>query len=231
MRGENRLYRQKFFERVTPTTLDALWEAGKVSEYPKGHILIRAKEDIDMLWVQLSGKSMLYNLTHTGRRKIIFILGGGAMLNEHVVHEHPASLYCETLEKSEVFSVPLSFVLSCMERDFTLTKAVLETQESRIWRLGHQLKNTQGGIHMERKLAAKLWKLSRDFGVPSKDGLEIDIDMPVALLADLLGTSRETASRMCSFLAEKGLVKVRKKRITITDSGKMSAFYKTGKID
>ena len=153
------------------------------------------------------------------------------MLNEHVVHEHPASLYCETLEKSEVFSVPLSFVLSCMERDFTLTKAVLEIQESRIWRLGHQLKNTQGGIHMERKLAAKLWKLSRDFGVPSKDGLEIDIDMPVALLADLLETSRETTSRMCSFLAEKGLVKVRKKRITITDSGKMSAFYKTGKID
>ena len=116
MRGENRLYRQKFFERVTPTTLDALWEAGKVGEYPKGHILIRAKEDIDRLWVQLFGKSMLYNLTHTGRRKIIFILGGGAMLNEHVVHEHPASLYCETLEKSEVFSVPLSFVLSCMER-------------------------------------------------------------------------------------------------------------------
>lgn len=96
--------------------------------------------------------------------------------------------------------------------------------------MGHQLKNTLGGIYLERKLAAKLWKLSRDFGIQTPDGIEIDINLPVTLLADMLGASRETTSRMCGILVDLGLMKINKKKITITDSQKMSAFYKTGKI-
>ena len=231
MRGENRLYRQKFFERVTPTTLDALWEAGKVSEYPKGHILIRAKEDIDMLWVQLSGKSMLYNLTHTGRRKIIFILGFGELLNDHVLNEHETSLFCEAVEVGQVLEFPVSVFTEAMKKDFLLTRRILAAQERKIWRLGHQLKNTMGSIYLERKLAAKLWKLSRDFGVPGKRGLEIDIHMTVTFLADLLGAPRETTSRVCKTLAEHGLIRMEKKRICIPDRERMARFYKTGRYE
>ena len=31
---------------------------------------------------------MLYNMTHNGSRKIIFILGKGELLNDHVLNEH-----------------------------------------------------------------------------------------------------------------------------------------------
>ena len=49
----------------------------------------------------------------------------------------------------------------------------LEEQEKKMWRLSHQLKNTTSCIYLERKLAAKLWKLSRDFGIEKEDGVEI----------------------------------------------------------
>ncbi len=231
MQGGNLLYQQSFFNNVTQDTIEQLWAAGCVHQFQKGHVIMRGRESIHHVYIQLSGKSMIYNLTHTGSRKIIFILGEGVLLNEHLVYDHPTSLFCETLEKSRVFSVPLKFFLECMAHDFSLTKAVLETEERRIWRMGHQLKNTMGSIYMERKLAAKLWKLSRDFGIQTAEGIEIDINLPVTLLADMLGASRETTSRLCGILVDMGLLTINKRRITISDPEKMSAFYKTGKID
>lgn len=127
--------------------------------------------------------------------------------------------------------LPIQKFLHCMEQDFSLTKAVLEMQERRIWRLGHQLKNTMGSIYLERKLAAKLWKLSRDFGIKTAEGIEIDINMSITFLADMLGAPRETTSRLCNTLTDYGLMKIRKKRITITNPQRMSNFYKTGRIE
>lgn len=231
MRGENQLYQQHFFQDVSSDTLEKLWQAGTVKEFPKGHVLIRAKENVASVYVQLSGKSIIYNLTHTGKRKIIFVFGEGTLLNEHVLNTHAASLYCETIEKSRIFVLPIQEFLHCMEQDFSLTRAVLEMQERRIWRLGHQLKNTMGSIYLERKLAAKLWKLSRDFGIMTPEGIEIDINMSITFLADMLGAPRETTSRLCNTLTDYGLMKIRKKRITITNPQRMSNFYKTGRIE
>lgn len=231
MKSENPLYKQQFFQNVTSGTIEKLWEAGTVKHFSKGHILMRARDSIHHVYIQLSGKSMVYNLTHTGKRKIIFIFGEGTLLNEHVLHAHPTSLFCETIEKSTVFLVPLNFFLKCMEEDFSLTRAVLEVQECRTWRMGHQLKNTMGSIYMEQKLAAKLWKLSRDFGIETPEGIEIDVNLSVTLLADMLGASRETTSRLCSTLVDLGLMKIHKKRITIINSQKMASYYKIGKIE
>ena len=125
-------------------------------------------------------------------------------------------------------AIPVAALLGLMEQDFALARAVLVAQEKKIWRMAHQLKNTMGSIYMERKLAAKLWKLARDFGVPVQEGIEIDIYLPITLLADMLGAPRETTSRICGMLAEAGLITIRKKRIIVTAPDRMAHFYKTG---
>ncbi|MEE1313719.1 MAG: Crp/Fnr family transcriptional regulator [Lachnospiraceae bacterium] len=227
---KNQLTQIKFFEDVSPDTLEYLWKKGKVEVYNKGVLLMRAKEPVNSVYMQLSGKSIIYNLTHTGKRKIIFVFGRGILLNEHIQSFHNASIYCEIIEKSKVFTVPTADFMYCMQQDFELTKAVLEAQERKIWRLGHQLKNTMGSIYMERKLAAKLWKLARDFGIFHPEGIEIDINMTITFLADMLGAPRETTSRLCKTLTDYGLMKMNKKRIIITNPEKMAIFYKTGKI-
>lgn len=218
------------FQGVGRNTLERLWQEGRTECFPKGSIIIRAKEPLKSVYVQLSGKSMIYNLTHLGKRKIIFIFGPGALLNEHVLNFHDSSVFCETIEASQVFILPASRLLKEMEMDFSLTKAILEAQERKLWRMGHQLKNTMGSIYMERKLAAKLWKLSRDFGKETEHGLEIDIHMTITFLADMLGAPRENTSRLCKTLTEFGLIRIEKKRIVIVNPEKLSHFYKTGEV-
>lgn len=230
MKKDNLLYQLDCFKGVGKETLDILWKAGRLENYRKNHMILRAKESIPNIYVQISGKSIIYNLTHLGKRKILFVFGKGTLLNEHVFHSRDASFYCETIEKSTVFAVPSGVFIQCMKNDFLLTKAVLDAQERKMWRLGHQLKNTVGSIYMERKMAAKLWKLARDFGIEKEEGIEIDMNMTITLLADMLGAPRETASKTCKALTDYGLISMKKRRIAIVNSEKMSHFYKTGEI-
>lgn len=220
-----------FFQKLNESTLKELASGACVCTYERGEVLYRAKEEVRHIYFQLSGKSMLYNMTHNGSRKIIFILGKGELLNDHVLNEHKTSLFCETIEKSRILKIPAPSFLKAMEKDFALTRRVISVQEKKIWRLGHQLKNTMGSIYLERKLAAKLWKLARDFGKAGDRGIEIDIQMSVTFLADLLGAPRETTSRVCKNLTEHGLITMEKKRIYITDADRMACFYKTGRYE
>ena len=218
------------FKEVAPDTLQKLRKYGKIQEFPKGSLIIRAKEPLEQIYIQIDGKSIVYNLTHTGNRTILFIFGRGALLNEHVLNEHHSATYCETIEKSRIFIIPADRFVRCMQQDFALTRAVLAAQERKVWRLGHQLKNTMGSIYMERRLAAKLWKLARDFGVNVPEGIEININLSVTFLADMLGTPRETASRLCRTLVDYRLIQMKGKRIIIINPQRISAFYRTGEI-
>lgn len=200
-------------------------------KHPKNTIFIRAREPVSYIYFVLSGKVIIYNLTRHGKRKIIFVYGKGVLVNENVMNQRYSSTFCETIEECTLFAIDAGTFLKLMEKDFSLTKVILEEQERKIWRLGHQLKNTMGSIYMERKLAAKLWKLARDFGKPTKDGIQIDIVMTITFLADLMGAPRETISRLCKTLTDYGLMKMEKRKITITDSDRMAFFYKEGKID
>lgn len=218
----------KLFQEAAPETINRLERCGRVRALAKGDMIIQAHQPQEDVCVQLDGKSIVYNLTHTGNRKILFILGPGALLNEHVLNLNNSSTYCKAIEPGMVFVVSSEEFLRAMEQDFSLTKAVLAAQERKMWRLGHQLKNTVGSIYLERKLAAKLWKLARDFGIPRPDGIEIDVTLPVTMLADMLGAPRETASRLCRKLMGYGLIKVSGKRIVITDPDKIAQFYRNG---
>lgn len=230
MKEYNPLNELYSLQNVPGNVLDELWEQGNKVVFQKNKTFIRAKEPVSRIYFILSGKVILYNLTRSGRRKIIFVLGKGVLVNETVINARYSSVFCDTIEETELFLIPCAAFLKCMESSFDLTKAVLEEQERKIWRMGHQLKNTTGAIHMERKLAAKLWKLARDFGKPTKDGIRIDIRMTVTFLADLMGAPRENISRICKTLTEYGLMKMENRQITVTDPDRLAAFYKEGRI-
>ena len=215
-----------YFQDLNSRTRDSLGSAARVVSCSRGRMIYRAKEPIKKICFQLQGKSILYNVTHNGSRKIIFVLGPGELLNDHVLNIHESSLFCEAIEKSLVLEIPSRIFLEEMEKDFSLTKKVIAAQERKIWRMGHQLKNTRGNIYLEKKLAAKLWKLARDFGRKTEDGFEIDFNISVTFLADLLGVPRETASRSCRALTERRLISMDRKRITILDPNRIACFYK-----
>lgn len=210
-------------------TIQQFLQSGKIESYPRGALCLRAGEDNPRIFFILDGKVSIYNLTKCGKKKILFILGRDHIANESVAG-HSNTIFCEAMEPCRFYVISRKRLLALMEKDFSLTEAILRYQERKLWRLEHQLKNTVGSIYLERKLAAKLWKLARDFGRPTEQGIYIDLELSITFLADLLGAPRENASRACKKLVSYGLISMEKKKIYIPDPDKIAYFCKHAAI-
>ena len=79
---------------------------------------------------------------------------------------------------------------------------------------------------MDKKLAAKLWKLSRDYGVKTEEGTLIDLNMSITYLADMLGSTRETVSRCMNGFKKKGMIIFQNRKIIVVDPKVLSLYFR-----
>jgi len=225
------------FQNIQERTLQEMEQKGRIVDKKKGELILRKKERQDTVFLLMQGQAISYTLTRSGNRKIIFIHGSGELLNQNLISTDNSIIFCELIQNSRLFMLDNQIFCELMKQDFELVKTVLQVQEQKLLRVNHQLKNTIGNIYLEKKLAAKLWKLARDFGVPTENlkydkkiishtPLRIDISLTITFLADLLGAPRETTSRVCKSLAEKGLICVDKKTIIVNNMDCLANFYK-----
>ena len=112
-----------------------------------------------------------------------------------------------------------------MKDDFELSKIIINSLAIKVRRLYRQSKNSIP-IKVEKRVAAKLWKLSRDYGREVEEGTLIDLSITITYLADMFGAPRETISRALKILNNKGLIINKNKKIIIPDREKLIRFFK-----
>ena len=223
------LYKLKntdIFKNASNSTLSRLVAAGKIKNYKKNDIIYSDKKTTDYIYFLLEGKVIIYNISHNGNRKIIFILGAGKLISFNVMNDGLTSVFSEAIEKTQVLSIERSEFLKILKLDFEFLKSIMSEYEKYIWRMGHQLKNTIGNIYIERRVAAKLLKLGRDFGLKIDEGILIDIEMTITFMADFIGAPRESISRACKKLINEKLIKFENKKFTILNSDKLAEYYR-----
>lgn len=221
------LKKLSFFQDIPDHVLQTLLNISRTIPMKKGEILFHSKETVPWIYLVCQGEVIIYNLTKHGNRKIIFLLGPGRLVNHNVLDTRPVSVFCEAAGNASLLQIPRSDFLRLMEEQTALTHAVMREYERYLWRLSHQLKNTTGGMLIERKIAAKLWKLGRDFGIPVSQGVLISPELTMTMLADMVGAPRETVSRACKSLADRKLLICRSRHFLLLDPEGLAAFYKT----
>ena len=214
------------FKNISKTTLERLSNLGEVKKYPAGSHLFRDKEEVTTLYIVVSGSVSLYKLNESGHKRVIFILGRGKMINDVIIQDLPASINCEVFEEAQILSYDKYTFLNFMENDFNLSKNIICSLAMKVRRMYRQLKNANGVIRMEKKLAAKLWKLSKDYGVPADNGRIINMNISITYLADLLGSKRETISRALKILLNEKLIEYKDKKIKVISQEKLAEFFK-----
>lgn len=198
------------FQGIREESLERIRVISRKRTVKKGGLLFLEKDQVDHFYGVLSGKAALYRISSEGQKRVFFILGEGSLLNEVVFDAMPVSVACEAFEKLEVLELPKDGFLAIMEQDFPLTMHILNSIGRKQRRLYRQLKNTLP-IGMEKKLAAKLWKLSKDYGVPGAEAgsmgepwKSIDMNLSCTYLSYMLGVSRESISRAMKTLQDMG---------------------------
>lgn len=215
----------ELFNNICEDTKEALADFGETKCYIKGSHIFRDKEKVNKIYIIYSGKVALYKLNESAQKKIVFILGKDSIINAVVLDDLPASINCEVFEKAEILAFEKGRFEELMKSDFQLTKIVISSLTLKVRRLYRQLKNSTP-IKVEKRVAAKLWKLAKDYGIKVENGTLIDLNVSITYLADMFGAPRETISRALKLLQEKDLIIFEKKKIIIKDRDKLSKFFK-----
>ena len=221
------LKKLEIFDNISNETISKVIGESEVKEYKAGQILFEDKEEVSTIYFVLHGIVSLYKINECGQKKVIFMLGKGKIINEVIIKELPASINCEIFESALILGVKRDKLLEIMKEDFDLCKNVIISLSSKTRRLYRQLKNISSSIKIEKRLAAKLYKLAKDYGIECDDGILIDMEISITYMADLLGSQRETVSRAMKVLQGNGLISYKSKKIIVTNFDKLIHFFKT----
>jgi len=221
----NNLKNLPLFEEIDEKTLELIKEKTYIKNLKKGESLFSEREKVDNIYIVFEGKVTMYRLSEKGQKRVIFILNKGEIINEVIFDNITASINCEGFEDSEIMSLPKVDLLNIMQQDFKLTEIILCSMSKKIRRLYRQIKNTVP-TKMDKRVAAKLWKLSKDYGVETKEGVLIDVKISITYLADMLGSSRETISRAIKELENLDMVKIKQRKF-IVNREKLSKYFKS----
>ncbi|MDR3160134.1 MAG: Crp/Fnr family transcriptional regulator [Spirochaetaceae bacterium] len=213
------------FKKVNPASITNLLPYARLRSFHKGETLFVEKDEGGSLFFLVDGIAALYKLHSNGDKRTVFIYGAGALLNEMILDYKPVSINAEALRDSQVLCLNRSRFLSACARDFGLSKAVMDTMTLQIRRLYRLMKNTALNVRGDKRIVARLWKLSRDFGRLTPRGTEIDFDLTITQFAELLGAQRETISRQIQILSKQGIIILDKKRFIIPDRDKLLQYF------
>ena len=221
----NQLKELPLLKEIDDITVNIIKEKIYVKNLKRGELLFSERQKVDNIYIVLEGKVTMYRLSEKGQKRVVYILNKGEIINEVIFDNTTASINCEGFEESSIISISKIDLLNIMQQDFKFTEVVLYSMSKKIRRLYRQIKNTVP-IKMDKRVAAKLWKLSKDYGVETEEGVLIDVKINITYLADMLGSSRETISRAVKELEKMDMVKIKHRKF-IVNREKLSQYFKS----
>ena len=216
----------KVLQEASQATQAKLVTYGLLRMYKKGEIIFRDQEEVDRFYFVVSGYINLYKVNKKQNQKVIFIYGEGEMVNEVLIDQGKASINCEALSDVITLSYSRKQLLEMMEHDFGLTMAVMKSSVKKTRRLYRQLANTSNMVNVDCQVASKLWKLARDYGEDTQEGVKIKFELSISFLADMVGSKRETVSRIVNRFSKEGLLKTRRNIFIIVDMNGIKDYSK-----
>ncbi len=192
----------------------------------KKEILFNEREIVNKVYFLKQGKMSIFKMNENGERKIIFILRSGEMVNEvNFDSIKTTTIGCEAFDKSTILECNAKDFINIMENDFTLTKNILMNTQNINRRLYRQLKNSIS-IRIDKKLAAKLYRMGKEFGINKGEWTLLNVNLTITYIADMLGCKRESLSRAMKILQDENLVKIEGKKVYIKRD-ELSTYFKS----
>jgi global nitrogen regulator NtcA len=114
----------------------------------------------------------------------------------------------------ELLSAPIDQVELALKEHPDLAMLMLQGLSSRILQTEMMIE-TLAHRDMGSRLVSFLLILCRDFGVPTSDGIRIDLKLSHQAIAEAIGSTRVTVTRLLGDLREAQMISIVKKKITV----------------
>ncbi len=192
------------FEGLSASLKERLAALAADRSYARGQVIFAEGDPASGFHFVRQGRVKVYKLSPEGKEQILHIWGPGEPFGEAAVFAgatFPA--YAEALTDCRTFFIPRAGLVGLLRRDPELALGWLGILSARLRRFA-DLVETLTLKEVPARLAAHLL-LSAD-QQPRRGVIELDI--PKSQLANLLGATPETLSRVLARMAAEGLVRM-----------------------
>jgi CRP/FNR family transcriptional regulator, global nitrogen regulator len=114
----------------------------------------------------------------------------------------------------EILSVPVEQMEKAFRDDPELAVLILQSLATRILQTEMMIE-TLAHRDMGSRLVSFLLILCRDFGVPASEGVTIDLKLSHQAIAEAIGSTRVTITRLLGDLRDSNAISIHKKKITV----------------
>ncbi len=182
---------------------------GKTAQYDTHAVIYYEGDPAKRLYELVKGSVMLYKLLPDGRRQVVEVLRPGDIFGLAGGEENDCT--AETLTDSEIQEIDLKQVESSDQLQRTLTRCL--TNQMRVL---HEHAVLLGRKSAVERVASFLMHLVPDRGGvgcvgpyhENEDGCDLQLHMTRQEIADYLGLTIETVSRVVSDLKRRGVIRV-----------------------
>ena len=187
--------------------------------YPADSYLFFQGDPPEALYIIWSGQVKLVRHTDQGRDVVVTVLGPGQLIGEMAIFDgRPYSMTAVTLEDTAVATITRNELMEIIHRYPAVSFEVILELNRRL-RLCHDLVRSLAVDRVEQRIARALLRL-KDLGgtpAPEGEGVMIDIHLTRQDIAEMTGTTVETAIRVMSRFRKGGLTQNYKGRTILLD--------------
>jgi CRP/FNR family transcriptional regulator len=213
------LRRLPFFRRVSPSLRARVAEVARLRSFERGELIFAEGDPSDAFIIIVSGRVKVFKSTPTGKEIILEIFGAGDPLGAVAVYEGaPFMASALTLEPSQVLSIEQSAFFRLLEAEPAFVRGLLSGLTLRLAELTRRLAELTGA-RVEARFARLFLKLCDQIGKPDRGGIFIPMPLARQELADLSGTTIETAIRIMSRWQKDDVLHTEKDGFVVLDRG------------
>lgn len=212
------------FHDLTPEEVDTISGLARVRNYKKNMIIFMEGEPGEALYFVISGKVKISKTTEDGREQILHLLQHGDVFAEVVLIDggpYPAT--AEVIETAQIGMLMNKDVENLIRSNADIAIKLLKIMSKRLRLAQRQvrdlaLKDTYG------RLAGMLLMLGTEHGKETEEGIRIELPLSRQELANLIGTTRETVTRILGDFKKYKCIELEKQAIILIDRAKLKTW-------
>jgi len=205
------------FSRLEGNQVKLICERATERKYLKGEIIFFEDNNDENLYILLDGRVKLTMLSPEGKEKAISILQVGDIFGEMSLFDQDTTpITAEVIDDARLVSVPFQDLEEIIRQEPEVAIKIIEALAKRSRLLTSQIRELVFQ-DAEGRLASLLMRFIEDFGVEVKSGYLIDIVLTHQEIANLMGSSRVTVTKLLNQFIDEGIIKIHKRKIVVMD--------------